>query len=235
MKSILPYLRHPIDLARTLLSLPYCRLLYRENGLGDLARIAERCKGYLKDGHYDFEGVLVSGSCRIGQDMFFNLILPHISGSAYGKHGLRGLYRRARKEYRSIQYFRDNPFHRPYNQGSLMCHGWAYFTDLCQVTKGDIVLDLGASPGDFSALAAYRGARSVFAFDPDGGLALRNTADLNKNIIVVEPLIVASDTKTNERVRLDDYIARKGIARVDFIKMDIEGAELVSSTPITIK
>jgi FkbM family methyltransferase len=117
----------------------------------------------------------------------------------------------------------------------------------------DVVLDCGACIGDFAVLfAAMVGqAGAVHLFDP---VPLhirfcRHQASLNPHLAeVLYPVAAAvwavtdrvvgdrADVRrlspgglqvTNyERLALDDYIAQVPIPRVDFVKMDIEGAEL---------
>jgi FkbM family methyltransferase len=123
------------------------------------------------------------------------------------------------------------------------------------VRPGDVVIDAGACWGDtslaFSARAGSTGR--VFAFEMiDENLAvLRGNLGLNselaKTIEVVEsPLAAASDReywvsakgaasrieelgdgtgKSVVSVSIDDFVQRRGLPAVDFIKFDIEGAE----------
>lgn len=118
--------------------------------------------------------------------------------------------------------------------------------------EGDVVVDVGAYPGDYSVFAARRVGRTgkVICFEPDA----RNRKVLRKNmekeklnnfIIVPKGLwnkstklkIKVSDglhtelSKDNgeqeiEVVRLDDELKKIGIKKVDVLKMDIEGAEI---------
>lgn len=119
------------------------------------------------------------------------------------------------------------------------------------INKGDVVLDLGAWIGDFSAYACFKGA-TVYAFEPSE----QNRIELEKTIvynsgegqIYIEPYGVGEKTEelhfnaegntaglsfseevkaTGERlqvVALDDWIKDKNV-KVDFIKADIEGYE----------
>jgi FkbM family methyltransferase len=118
------------------------------------------------------------------------------------------------------------------------------------VKKGDVVIDVGAWIGDFSAYAASKGA-TVYAFEPveQTYKLLCKTTDLNSgqiyaikkglgsshceiemsingsmgNTVSVE---IKKDLKeTISIVTLDKFVEDNSIKRVDFIKSDIEGAE----------
>jgi FkbM family methyltransferase len=118
---------------------------------------------------------------------------------------------------------------------------------------GDVVLDLGAWIGDFSAYAAKKGA-TCYAFEPSSETIklLERTKELNKasdGEIIIVPFGAGAksetlhfknaesstgsrfvdgdddtDTESIEVVALDDWV-RENNLRVDFIKADIEGAE----------
>lgn len=131
----------------------------------------------------------------------------------------------------------------PYEYGSV------------RVLADDIVFDLGANFGVFSALAASRGA-SVFAFEPlpQNVALLKNTVDNYPNVEIVESAVsdltgnvefslgwstashissIGRETPTGGRgdsitvksITLDEFVAKNKITHVDFIKSDIEGAE----------
>ena len=119
------------------------------------------------------------------------------------------------------------------------------------VKKGDIVMDIGAWVGDFSAYSSSKGAIS-YAFEPVSSIyeILQKTAELNTNIYPVKKGLsnkvgeisisvplgweVASSVSTyrndsvNEIVSittLDEFVKENNIPKVDFIKADIEGEE----------
>lgn len=123
-----------------------------------------------------------------------------------------------------------------------------------QPEPGDTVIDLGACLGDTAAAFGARvgnGGR-VFAFDPLPGhvQAARHNVDQNGLSDIVQVVPKAVGGVTNDAplltggtdlnpgfriggkedalplVKLDDFAASEGLDRVDFIKMDIEGAEL---------
>lgn len=66
------------------------------------------------------------------------------------------------------------------------------------IEKGDIILDLGANIGLFSAAAAAVGAKKVYSFEPVGYIAdyLQKTADLYNGTIEVLGGVAVSDRDT---------------------------------------
>ncbi|HTX86492.1 MAG TPA: FkbM family methyltransferase [Candidatus Nanoarchaeia archaeon] len=122
------------------------------------------------------------------------------------------------------------------------------------IKEGDFVIDAGANVGIFSMLAAELAGDSgrVFSFEPVPAVAkvLRETIDLNgrKNISLIKQGLGADnqsldfhlaensggsssffsssgETASLPVVKLDDFVKLNGIARLDFIKADIEGME----------
>jgi FkbM family methyltransferase len=115
------------------------------------------------------------------------------------------------------------------------------------VRKGDIVLDCGADIGTFTRSALDRGAATVVAIEPSPDKApclRRNFAkeiEAGRVILVHKgvwneegSLKLYGDTMVEHHngvgievplTTIDKIVAELGLARVDFIKMDIEGAE----------
>jgi FkbM family methyltransferase len=115
------------------------------------------------------------------------------------------------------------------------------------VQKGDVVLDCGADIGTFTRSALDRGAAKVVAIEPDPVKApclRRNFAKevAEGRVILVHKgvwneegsLKLYGDTMVEHHngvgvdvplTTIDKIVAELGLARVDFIKMDIEGAE----------
>jgi len=119
-----------------------------------------------------------------------------------------------------------------------------------QLQPGDVVVDAGAFPGDYTLFAARQVGEEgqVYAFEPDG----KNRAVLERNIrksgftnIQVIPMGlwnrettlsldsqgVASQVQQEgscsiQVTRLDRFMEKQNVPRIDVIKMDIEGAEL---------
>jgi FkbM family methyltransferase len=123
------------------------------------------------------------------------------------------------------------------------------------VSRGDIVIDCGAHIGGFTRMALRAGARLVVAIEPEKANIIafrRNFAGEIKsgNVILIEKGIWnkvgslslhlsntgdshsvainqnAGKDQTIEVTTIDFLMTSLKIARVDFIKMDIEGAEL---------
>jgi FkbM family methyltransferase len=123
-----------------------------------------------------------------------------------------------------------------------------------EIRKGDIVLDIGANIGYYTLIFAklVGPEGKVFGFEPDPAnfaLLKKNVvANHYHNVILVNKAVASKTGKIQlylsddigdhriydtgdgrkvieiEAIRLDDYF-NQGNARVDFIKMDIQGAE----------
>ena len=121
---------------------------------------------------------------------------------------------------------------------------------LCEVSPGDFVVDGGAFKGETSFWFLSKGAKKVYAFEGDiqnFGVLLKNIK-LNKvedKIIPVNKLLldkngiskikitgstsssILSEEGTEiECITLDSFVTQNNIERVDFIKLDVEGAEI---------
>jgi len=119
------------------------------------------------------------------------------------------------------------------------------------VQKDDVVIDVGAWVGDFSAYASTKGA-VCYAFEPSKTTfnVLCKTAELNKNIYPIQKglsnsvgetsffhddidgknsICIAKNENTSiEKISittLDKFVEEHKLEKVDFIKADIEGAE----------
>jgi FkbM family methyltransferase len=119
---------------------------------------------------------------------------------------------------------------------------------------GEIALDIGGCWGDtalyLASLVGPSGRVLTFEFDPANLAVMRTNLALNpelaERIEIIEAAlwdqsgadlpfasggrmtIVGTDAGTSERVRtltLDDALRQAGVDRVDFVKMDVEGAE----------
>lgn len=116
---------------------------------------------------------------------------------------------------------------------------------------GDIVVDAGAYPGDYTLFAGKKVGRGgkIICFEP--GSKNRKVLKKNiayaklKNVIIIPKGLwsentflkikedeLSSSVLTNngqtkiEVVKLDDELEKLGVNKIDFLKMDIEGAEI---------
>jgi FkbM family methyltransferase len=108
--------------------------------------------------------------------------------------------------------------------------------DFCGITKDSVVLDIGASVGGFTVMAAKR-CRHVYAVEPLHAEILRENLKLNNinNCTVLEYAVGDRDmweklsygriTKTVHFVTLND-ILKMIPEKIDFMKCDIEGGEI---------
>jgi FkbM family methyltransferase len=150
---------------------------------------------------------------------------------------------------------KGNQYVLPFNLAEMEAH--IYGTGSHFVHAGDIVLDCGASDGDFTRDALQAGAKLVVSieispaaveclrrnlaepiaqgraivypkgvWDGEGSLTL-NVSDSNfaANSVVLHPEGSHHDVEV-PLTTIDRIVSELGLARVDFIKMDIEGAEV---------
>ena len=125
-----------------------------------------------------------------------------------------------------------------------------YLKGKCEVSKGDYIIDGGAFKGETSFWFLSKGAGKVYAFEPSlyNFLVLFKNIKRNKaedKIIPVQKALsnrigtfsfYATDSRgsvaftggneTIEGVTLDSFVEKEGLNRLDFIKLDVEGAEL---------
>jgi FkbM family methyltransferase len=120
----------------------------------------------------------------------------------------------------------------------------------CEVSRGDYIIDGEAFKGETSFWFLSKGAGKVYAFEPDH----YNFSILCKNIIrnKVEDKIIpvqkilsnrtgtfslyatssagsvalTEGNETVEGITLDSFVEKEGLQKLDFIKLDVEGAEL---------
>lgn len=120
--------------------------------------------------------------------------------------------------------------------------------DICMPQPGDVVLDLGAYLGDsaviFSRLVGDKGhvysfealanqfetmQKNMERFRCDNVTPCFNAAwNTNEQLLMCEnraSSCIGEGSVPVQAVRIDDFVKERAIERVDFIKMDIEGAE----------
>jgi FkbM family methyltransferase len=129
------------------------------------------------------------------------------------------------------------------------------YRDLVCVNQGDVVIDAGGCWGDTSLYFAARGADKVFVYEfiPSNIEIMRQNIALNphyaERISIVDKAVWESSAVvfsyldqgpasrvaeagvhggTVQTLSIDDLVQEQGLARVDFIKMDIEGAEMAA-------
>jgi len=197
---------------------------------------------YLNGEKYDFNGIY----------------LPLLQKTDYGN--LYELYC-CSKDIFSVYLYNNDDYSSNYVDKldkKLTEGSYCYSNDNCDITihYGDIVLDLGAWIGDFSAYACYKGA-IVYAFEPaaETRALLEKTVLYNKHAqgkINIVPYAVGDENKILdfyknnkhmasstfltlnknsicsekiEVVKLDDWVLKENIKKVNFIKADLEGFE----------
>lgn len=127
------------------------------------------------------------------------------------------------------------------------------YKDIVKVKKDDVVMDCGGGIGDTALYFASRGARKVYVYEfiLSNLDIMRQNISLNKTLehkfeIVPHPVWSSTDAEVSyfdkgpaskvggpevykdkiKTISIDDLANNNNIEKIDFIKMDIEGAEL---------
>jgi FkbM family methyltransferase len=135
---------------------------------------------------------------------------------------------------------------------NFMLHQYNY-EDIVMVKDDDIVIDCGGCWGDTALYFAAMGAKEVYVYEfiPSNIQIMNKNLNLNpqykdKIILINNPVWSSSHLKLSyldkgpasvvddfkiyndkvETISIDELVKNKNIERVDFIKMDIEGAEI---------
>lgn len=202
-------------------------------------KIVQECTSSRDDSLLDFDGIIIptlldeDGLATVGQNEFFDILLPHLIDD--------------------IQLFDSLCFEGPYEHEEVRLNASG---------GGGIALDCGANIGMFSAIASRKGYMT-YAFEPGGHAVsnyLSVTAKMNPNIFIVKSALMdkegeikfleydsfflantASDIMEIVSLRkewgllgkevavnattVDAFVNKNNLPGVDFIKADIEGAE----------
>ena len=113
---------------------------------------------------------------------------------------------------------------------------WDMYLYFCHPQPGDVVVELGAGQGGgthlFSELVGAAGQVVAVESDPRLFRRLRRTIEVHglANVTPVRCALVGREGPANDSVvlteRLDDLLERLGVGRIDFLKVNIGGAEL---------
>lgn len=181
---------------------------------GSLTEEQKEVIGYLKKNkvgpipHYFINNYSVE-SVEVRKDSFNGLLyVMHKGYKLYFKR--RWSVNRVKRAY--VALLREQDFESPHR----------YLTSSFTVGKGDVVADVGAAEGIF-ALEVLDQASHLYLFESDREWmeALKATfADWSEKVTIVEKFV--SNCSSKSAITLDDFFANK---KVDFIKVDIEGAE----------
>lgn len=137
--------------------------------------------------------------------------------------------------------FNKSPTEKEFIESEIK-HG--VYTKFCDVNPGDIVFDIGASIGPFTASILNKNPKEVHCFEPHRQVfdTLKNNLKDYSNIIF-NCLAIHSQTEESVNIRsfidtqetlseievssitFKDYIDSRNITHIDFLKSDSEGAE----------
>jgi len=176
---------------------------------------------------------------------FYNIVAPKGISFALEDNGGR----KFRTHYRGLDFTTADAL---YN----IVADFGFYTYFHKIKSGDVILDAGANNGYvslyFSKMSGDAG--KVYAFEPDSiNIAhIRQNMKLNpvaRNIEIEDLLLWNENTEVDfyeagtvgssavwkpegeklvkkRAVTIDSWVRENGITRLDFIKMDIEGAEI---------
>lgn len=195
----------------------------------DYFKVRKEIDSFRINGIYNFGGAKLPFSV-ITADTYFNVLKPNIVNIDYSQDSLEKFYSDQKEKYKSLTFWKDNYTNREpdYIGGHIISHGFTYFFKEINISKDDVVIDLGAAPGDFSAVCIQKGASQVYAFEPEerSSSDLEKVSLLNENKITIIRKYSGAETKVESNTTtLDDFVKTNKIININFIKADIEGAE----------
>jgi len=202
-------------------------LLAFRNNDKELKYINKEINKYCKKGVCNFGQLLIARS-SVSIDNFFNVLLPHSQNIQYTDTEIEKFYKSLQQKYKTLIYWKENIGTREpdYKGAHLISHGFTYLMNEVNINIDDVVFDIGAAPGDFSALSVTKGASKVYAFEPEKiqTNVLEKINKLNGNKIdIIEKYV--DEKSSGQTTTIDDFVKENNINEVNFIKMDIEGAE----------
>lgn len=203
-----------------------------------IPEIKELMRQFLRENGtiYDFSGSKMPVDL-VGFDQFLDVFYPHASGFDYSIEQSNEYYGNLKRRHPMLRYLGDERLIRRRSAAldwnkcragqQLALHGSFYFHPQTRIGRGDVVFDVGAAPGDFTSVSMGEGAGEVHAFEPDhdGQEKLRAVMELNGEFIIAPFFVGEIDNSSNRQISLDSYCKENRIDNVDFIKVDIEGAE----------
>lgn len=135
-------------------------------------------------------------------------------------------------------YFYYAPLHKEFIESEIR-HG--IYTKFFDVEPGDIVFDIGASIGPFTATILDKNPKEVHCFEPDpkfyetliDNLGSYQNVHLNwagigsktENNVTLKSFIVPDELFVANIISFKEYVDTRKITKIDFLKLDCEGAE----------
>ena len=112
-------------------------------------------------------------------------------------------------------------------------------TNGIDVESGDVFLDLGANIGMSSRYALMKGAKEVFCYEPDPGMMTLLRQNITTNVKFFQYFVMnkrgehscrywpgkTEEIYTAPAITLQDVLNFFPYEKIDYLKMDIEGAE----------
>jgi len=183
----------------------------------------------------NFKGIIIP-RVNVQLDSFIDIFFPHICDFNYTLEEEKTYYSCMKEWFPILRYLGDRYLNHQNcsinwdavrNHELLPLHGSFYFNENARIKKDDVVFDIGAAPGDFTATAFAKGAKTVYAFEPsqNGLKKLHHLSEVSKKIDIVDMMVGSKVVEDSQMITLDHYCKIEKIDKLDFIKMDVEGME----------